>query len=239
MTIKTSGTLSLQEINAEFGLGTDLYAYRGVKWFRDDGSRGYFDQSIGNNPPIDMLEFYGKRKTIPVTPSDRYYANGEYFSVPFYNQIIVTLVGGKAGGQGASGTWKATDGYVFQTYAGSPGGVGGSSIFEARATASGGSPNLGLGQTVVYTINAETNQNFVQVGVPVLITVGAAGLGGQGAPNYQDKTQYECKLEWTRQPDGSYKWETKCSNVFYSQQFIGYSANGADGAPGSVRIQVL
>ena len=221
MTIKTSGTLSLQEINAEFGLGTDLYAYRGVKWFRDDGSRGYFDQSIGNNPPIDMLEFYGKRKTIPVTPSDRYYANGEYFSVPFYNQIIVTLVGGQAGGQGSAGKEINRNGTTTQTNPGANGNPGNPSIFEARATAGGGSPNLGGGQTVVYNINAETNQNFVQVGVPILITIGAGGTGGTGGEN--KKEQYEC--EWYG-----------CGYIWRSQ---GNAASGPDGAPGSVRIQVL
>jgi hypothetical protein len=225
----------LQEINAEFGLGTNLYAYRGVKWYRDDGSRGYFDQSMGNNPPIDMLEFYGKRKTIPVVASDRYYTNGEYFTVPFFNQIIFTLVGGQAGGQGGTGYYRATDGYVFETYAGNNGDPGGTSRFGNYASGPGGSPNLGLASPVVYTMNAETNQNFLQVGVTALITVGAPGNGGQGAPNYQDKSQYECWAEW----DGS-KWVTKCGNKFYAKQFTGYSGNGANGTTsGSVRIQVL
>jgi len=210
MTIKTSGPLSMAEIDAEFRLGTNLYAYRGVKWFKDDGSRGYFDQAMGNNPPIDMLEFYGKRKTIPVTPSDRYYANGEYFTVPFFNQIIVTMIGGQAGGRGNDGSVR--DGCGGDA-SGVNGDAGGATKFGIYASSPGGSPNLNYGPTVIYTMNAETGSNFLPVGVPILVTLGGGGSGGRG---------------------GDQRW--KIGNTCYD---FGKAGGGTGGNPGSLRIQVL
>ena len=50
----------MSEINAEFGLGYNLNAYRGVTWYTDAGASGTFDSTN-----IDFAEFYGKRKTAP------------------------------------------------------------------------------------------------------------------------------------------------------------------------------
>lgn len=61
MTIKSSGSLSLQEINAEFGLGTNLNAYRGTQWYTDAGGSGTF-----NTTGINFGEFYSKRVTKPI-----------------------------------------------------------------------------------------------------------------------------------------------------------------------------
>jgi hypothetical protein len=60
MTIKTSGALSISEINAEFGLGTRLGAYRGVTWYTDAGASGTFASTN-----LRMSDFYGKRPTAP------------------------------------------------------------------------------------------------------------------------------------------------------------------------------
>ena len=60
MTIKSSGSLSLSEINAEFGLGTNLGAYRGVTWYTDAGASGTFPSTN-----ISIGLFYSKRKTAP------------------------------------------------------------------------------------------------------------------------------------------------------------------------------
>ena len=57
MTIKTSGALSMSEINAEFGLGTNLGAYRGVTWYTDAGGSGTFAST-----DLAMSAFYGKSK---------------------------------------------------------------------------------------------------------------------------------------------------------------------------------
>jgi hypothetical protein len=62
MTIKPlgSGSLSMSEINAEFGLGTNLGAYRGVTWYTDAGGSGTFPSTN-----LAMSAFYGKRKNAP------------------------------------------------------------------------------------------------------------------------------------------------------------------------------
>ena len=51
---------NLAAIHSEFGLGYNLGAYRGVQWWLEDGSTGYFSASN-----ISLYEFYGKRSTPP------------------------------------------------------------------------------------------------------------------------------------------------------------------------------
>ena len=61
MTLPLSGSMSISQINAEFGYGNDLNSYRGTIWYTDSGQQGVF--SIGS--PISLGDFYGKRKTNP------------------------------------------------------------------------------------------------------------------------------------------------------------------------------
>jgi hypothetical protein len=61
MAIKPSGSLSLSEINSEFGNGTNLNAYRGGSWFTV-GSSGTFPSSN-----ISINDFYSKRPFSPYT----------------------------------------------------------------------------------------------------------------------------------------------------------------------------
>lgn len=64
MTIHGGGSpILMSEINAEFGRGNDLNAYRGVPWWTDANEAGTF--SAGQ---ISMWEFYGKRATPPIIP---------------------------------------------------------------------------------------------------------------------------------------------------------------------------
>jgi len=215
MTLPTTGTLTLAQINAEFGLGTNLYAYRGVKWYRDDNSRGYFDQAMGNNPPIDMLEFYGKRKTIPVVASGpTAQANGSYFSVPFYNKITIVVKGGTNGGTGANGYYQGGPNAGLPT-GGSGGTAGGSSQFGSYGSA-------GSGGTTTIVFNAESDPNAPLKGIPILNTVGAAGVGGKGGDIWNWESVY---------------------NIFtgrYENQYVyrGDAAQGANGSPGSITIKV-
>jgi hypothetical protein len=191
MTLPTSGTLSLDAINTEFNLGRNLGAYRGVRWYKDDNSRGFFDNnSSGNGPPTDFSEFYGTRKTIPVTPTgDVSYGNGSYFTVPFYNRLIIKLQGGSGGsGGGAGNTWPST--YT----AGNPGGTGGSSQFGSWVTAAGGGGGAGdsgggaqagaPGQYIEYTINADTTPNAPLKNTQIQIFVGSGGSAGTGGGNW-------------------------------------------------------
>lgn len=60
MTLPPSGPLTLQQINGEFGLGSNLGAYRGVTWYTDSGSSGTFSASN-----LGINQFYGKRATSP------------------------------------------------------------------------------------------------------------------------------------------------------------------------------
>jgi hypothetical protein len=178
MTLPTSGTLSLDAINSEFNLGRNLAVYRGVKWYKDDNSRGFFDNSsTGNFPPIDFAEFYGKRKTITVTPSDTTYYSSTTITVPFYNTIQVTVVAGTSGGGGDAGfsyNWVTGQ---WQAAGGSSGSPGGASSFVSSSVTYfyAGSDGSSSG-----TINAETTSNAPLKDVVITITVGAQGIGGAG-----------------------------------------------------------
>jgi hypothetical protein len=61
MTLPLSGSLSIQQINAEFGRGNDLNSYRGTVWYTDEGASGVFPI----NSSISIGDFYGKRPTAP------------------------------------------------------------------------------------------------------------------------------------------------------------------------------
>ena len=190
MTLPTSGTLSLDAINTEFSLGRNLAAYRGVKWYKDDHSRGYFDNnSTGNGPPIDISEFYGTRKTITVTPSDTTYYSNQFITIPFYNTITIKLQGGSGGsGGGAGNTWPST--YT----AGNPGGSGTASQFGTYVSAAGGGGGAGdsgggaqaggAGQYVEYVINADTMTNAPLKNASILISIGQGGSAGTGGGNW-------------------------------------------------------
>lgn len=60
MTLPTSGALSLNQINTEFGRGRNLGAYRGTTWYTDAGSSGTF-----TNTNLGFDQFYGKRVDAP------------------------------------------------------------------------------------------------------------------------------------------------------------------------------
>lgn len=61
MTLPASGTLSISDINAEFGRGNDLNSYRGTTWYTDAGGSGTFSSGA-----ISISDFYGKRATSPM-----------------------------------------------------------------------------------------------------------------------------------------------------------------------------
>lgn len=60
MTLPSSGTLSISQINTEFGRGNNLNAYRGTTWYTDAGGSGTFSSGA-----ISISDFYGKRATSP------------------------------------------------------------------------------------------------------------------------------------------------------------------------------
>lgn len=64
MALPSSGTISISQINAEFGRGNNLGAYRGTSYYTSSG--GPFSFPSGS---ISMSDFYGTRATAPVTIS--------------------------------------------------------------------------------------------------------------------------------------------------------------------------
>lgn len=63
MTLPSSGPISIADINAEFGRGANLGAYRGTGWYTDAGASGTFPTGA-----ISFSDFYGKRLTSPHHP---------------------------------------------------------------------------------------------------------------------------------------------------------------------------
>jgi hypothetical protein len=97
-----SGAIDLANINAEFGLGTDLTAYHGVRWYYD----GNLTTGIFNSSTLKASDFYGKRATDPAT-SGSYFsstAGSGSFTVPLYrNTITIEFWGAGGGGGGGNG----------------------------------------------------------------------------------------------------------------------------------------
>lgn len=60
MTLPLSGSISMSQINGEFGYGNGLNSYRGMTWWTDAGSTGTFPSG-----QISYSDFWGKRKTAP------------------------------------------------------------------------------------------------------------------------------------------------------------------------------
>lgn len=87
MTLPTSGPLSLNQINNEFGRGRNLGAYRGTTWYTDAGASGTF-----TNTDLGFNQFYGKRVDAPYRYGSLYvtstYSGGSFylFIYVFYGQ---------------------------------------------------------------------------------------------------------------------------------------------------------
>jgi MSHA biogenesis protein MshQ len=99
MTLPSSGPLSLQDINAEFGRGTNLNAYRGTSYYLPTSVTQYFFPS----GTISISNFYGTQLSSPVTPGTATFATaGTFYWTPpaLYNTMTVEIWGG--GGSGGS-----------------------------------------------------------------------------------------------------------------------------------------
>jgi hypothetical protein len=85
MTLPGSGSLSINQINSEFGRGNNLNSYRGTIWYTDDGGSGYFSGGT-----ISIAEFYGKSANpaapeLQVSPAPGFYSDFTTFgSITFY-----------------------------------------------------------------------------------------------------------------------------------------------------------
>lgn len=99
-----SGPLDLASINAEWGLGTDLTKYHGVKWYYDGNlTYGYFTSGVSS---IRISDFYGKRATDPAS-SGIYFSNsvgsGSTIAPLYRNSITIEVWGGGGSGGGGNG----------------------------------------------------------------------------------------------------------------------------------------
>ena len=161
MTIKSSGSLSMSEINAEFGYGTSLSSYRGQTWWTDAGTTGTFP-STGSS--ISISNFYGKRKTAP--------------TIPVYFLIVggggggavgtADNVGGGGGGGGGGGIYQGLIDWQIGTSASTTVGAGG-------AAGVYGDTGGGYGQPAQYYLRAGN-------GIQTSFTYGSyspAATGGQ------------------------------------------------------------
>lgn len=180
MALPSSGPISIGDIRTEFNnLGNDLSSYCGVTYYKDDNVKRTFTNSlVGNKPPISFSEFYGAMRSRPVSPTgDIPYSNGSTFTIPYYNYLVIKMVGGQAGGQGNQGF--TNDGCSGDP-TGKNGNPGGTTSFGTLTSASGGSPNSGAGASVTTYIYADTTPGAPTRGTTFSITVGAGGSGGQG-----------------------------------------------------------
>lgn len=84
MTLPTSGPLSLNQINTEFGRGRNLGAYRGTTWYTDAGSSGTF-----TNTDLGFNQFYGKRVDAPYRYGSLY-VTSSYISGSFYTFVYIS-----------------------------------------------------------------------------------------------------------------------------------------------------
>lgn len=203
MTIKSSGSLSMAEINAEFGLGTNMNVYRGVQWWLDDNTTGNFTSTnLGFN------QFYSKRKTSPVVPGSTTYstAGSHMFTVPLHNNLTVQVWGGGGGGASAVNGARTAGANGGQSHwnnavvgnggGGAPASAGGSNgAGGSGGTASGGTTNTagsngGIGDITLGRPSGTggaspngggTQEGVTYTGLPVNgLNGNAPGGGGSG-----------------------------------------------------------
>jgi hypothetical protein len=140
MPIKPSGELTMAEINAEFGLGNSLSAYRGVTWWTSGGATGTFSSTN-----IKYSDFYGKQKAAPSYEVTYFVAgSGGGGGGQFWDGIQYAGSGGGGGSGGyLNGSVVLAKGNVLSISVGA-GGPGGSYNSD---NASNGSPSSCNGQT--------------------------------------------------------------------------------------------
>lgn len=90
--------ISLGDINTEFGLGTNLNAYRGGLWGKADNTSGVFPSGT-----INISDFYSTAKVVGNTSSASTAGSGSFVVKPYRTiQITVRGAGGQGGGGGGS-----------------------------------------------------------------------------------------------------------------------------------------
>ncbi len=116
MPTPASGAISMSDINANFGRGTDLNAYRNTIWYQPASlTFGYF-----NSGTISMSDFYNKQGTDPAgSGASDYTSPGTYFFVvPLFRNFLQIQVwgAGGAGGEYVSGGGVVASGAESRVY---------------------------------------------------------------------------------------------------------------------------
>lgn len=220
----SNSSISLAEIQNEFGRGNNLGAYRGTNWFTDDNTQGSFPASPN---PISFADFRSKRKTNPVTPYNRVITADEIFTVPVFNTITITVRGPGGGGMGYRGVpWGNPGGdganggtTSFGDYASAAGGGGGhygvggyvSGAGDGAAGGHGDGPG-GAGAKSVISWTVTKASDKAHFGEKIQVIIGKGGAGGAGGVNF--------------------------GNLGQGWFPMGNNSSGGTGANGSVTIEV-
>jgi hypothetical protein len=97
MATPVSGPISMDDIDAAFGRGKNLAAYRGITWYRPGTLvTGTFPAS----GPLSIGDFYNKQGNDPAAAGSQTYNSGtNNFTVPLYrNSMTINIWGGGGAG---------------------------------------------------------------------------------------------------------------------------------------------
>lgn len=183
MTLPSSGALSMSAINAEFGRGNNLNAYRGTTWYTDAGGSGTFSSGA-----ISFSEFYGKRATSPsfsfTISSNQANANLRTLAVNAgwdqNSKVIATIASGivvyssstgtpglVVNGSFPQGVELINNGYII--------GMGGAGGLGSRQLQLAGTPGSPGGIALSVSVGCSITNNG---------TIGGGGGGGGGGNSY-------------------------------------------------------
>lgn len=135
--LQSSGAISISQINAEFGRGNNLNAYRGTTWYTDAGGSGTFSSGA-----ISMSEFYGKRASPAFNVAySSGFGNGYFIDDAFFYAGATAGIGIRWNANGTMDQYRYSTGYssLGETW-GNPTttGIGSSYWIRFTRTATGG-----------------------------------------------------------------------------------------------------
>lgn len=99
--IPPTGPVSIAMLNAEFGLGNNLNAYKGIRMY-NTANNSRRDIGTGSNAYVPMGDFRGYQATSPVVAGSRAYLTTQTDTLPLFNVMTITVWGGGGGGGGGA-----------------------------------------------------------------------------------------------------------------------------------------
>lgn len=174
------GGASGRSVNSEFGYGNDMASYLGV-YYGKNGVEYRFPVS-GNF--IDMNGFYGTQK---ISGGSAYYSSTVSTTIPLYNTITITTVGGQGGQSGQYGYYQSPCTPAGSLTPSGNGGGGGTSSYGGYVSSGGGPGGSGsaspgsYGPTITQSFtNPTQGGGGPPSGTSITVTVGGGGNGGGG-----------------------------------------------------------